>query len=487
MSLMTRITGLLADHVPDFLRDRAVTYYSRRRGAMKFGPRFHDYLTDLDRTQWYDNARLQELQDEKLRRLIHYVNEHVPFHRERFAELGLAPDDIRTAADLSKLPTMAKADLQAHGDRLRSEIYRDDKMVEIFKSSGTTGRPVAMAVSHDYLQMEKAYTYLHRRWGGIGFRERTAAFVGFPVVPYRKKSPPFWAHDRWEDRMMFSLQHMTARNMPAYAEALADLQPVLIYGYPTAIYLMAMHLNDGGDRRVRPRAIFTASETLLPHQRAEMEQAFGCRVFDWYGASEMTANIVQCAEGNYHIKAEYGVVEILKDDGEPAGPGEQGTLVGTGLNNLATPLLRYRMGDSAVFKGGVCPCGRGGELVERIVGRVEDVIVTSDGRWLSRLDFIFKGLDMIEEAQLVQEEAGAVRVRIVKRRAFADGDEARILKSLKTRLGDDMRISLEYLDRIPRTRNGKFRYVISKLSLGSAGRRQTGEFLDRCSEEEATL
>jgi phenylacetate-CoA ligase len=151
------------------------------------------------------------------------------------------------------------------------------------------------------------------------------------------------------------------------------------------------------------------------------------------------------------------------------------------------PLLRYQMGDTAVFRGGTCGCGRGGALVERIVGRVEDVIVTPDGRWLSRLDFIFKGLDRVEEAQLIQEEVGAVRVRIVKRQGYTAADEKQVLHKLKERLGEEMKLSVEYLDRIPRTSSGKFRYVISKVPLGLSGRSQTGQILDERSEEDATL
>jgi phenylacetate-CoA ligase len=478
MGYGNKLQRLVYDHSPAPVRDLMVTVFSRGRGRVKFGPRFHEYLADLDRTQWLRPEEWQARQDEKLRALVHHVSCFVPYYENLFRERAISPESIRTPADLVRLPLLDKPTVQEHAADLRSRLHADDRLVERFQTSGTTGRPIEVVVSRDCLQLEKAFTWHHRRWGGIEVGDRTAAFVGFPVVPLRQRRPPFWVHDRSEGRVMYSLQHMNAANLPAYAASLASVQPAMIYGYPTAIYLMAQHLNDTRVATVRPKAVFTASETLLPHQRAAIERAFGCLVFDWYGATELVANIVQCERGNYHVKPEYGVVEILRPDGTPAVPGESGEMVCTGLNNLAMPFIRYRVGDMAVPRAGECPCGRAGALIEGVTGRVEDVIVTPDGRWLSRLDFVFKGQDRIEEAQLVQDDPRRLLVRVVKRPGYTDADERRVLANLRERMGDDMTIAFAYLDHIPRTRSGKFRYVVSTVALGLGSARQTGELLD---------
>jgi len=487
MAYGNRLTRFIYDRSPSFVRDWAVTRFSNRRGQAKFGPRYHEALTDLARTQWYSPERAEALQAEKLRRIVHYAVAHVPFYTALFRDLGLDPAAIDGPADLRRLPVLEKTGVREHQKALRSVPLADARGVEIFQTSGTSGQPLAIAVDGPCLQTEKAFTWLHRSWGGIGVGDLAAAFVGFPVVPAGRKSPPFWVHARAENRAMYSLQHLGRENLPVYADSLARVQPRFVYGYPTAIYLVAMHLNEQGITAVRPRAVFTASETLMAHQRGEIERAFGCRVFDWYGVTELVANIVQCERGSYHVKPEYGVVEVLKPDGSPAGPGEQGDLVGTGLNNLAMPLLRYRVGDTVVPAAGSCPCGRAGALVEQIVGRVEDIVVTPDGRWLSRLDFVFKGLDAVEEAQLVQETRDELRVRIVRRPGYGDGDEAAVRRNLRERAGDDLRIRFEYLDRIPRTRSGKFRFVISKVRLAAAEARQSGDIAGIAGEEERTL
>jgi phenylacetate-CoA ligase len=280
---------------------------------------------------------------------------------------------------------------------------------------------------------------------------------------------------------------MSPDNLAGYAEALERLGPRAVYGYPTAIYLMALWLREQGNDRIRPAAVFTASETLLPHYREVIEAAFGCPVLDWYGATEFIANITQCEQGSYHIKHEYGVVELVDETGRPVPADEPGLLVGTGLNNHAMPLFRYQVGDLAVAGRGSCPCGRAGRLIESIVGRTEDVVVTPEGRYITRLDFIFKAIDTVREAQLVQERVDELRVRVVAEPGFGSGDEAAIVRALQGRLGDRMDIRVERVAAIPRLPSGKFRYVISKVPLDLAGARQTGEVLGLSDEEDATL
>jgi phenylacetate-CoA ligase len=196
---------------------------------------------------------------------------------------------------------------------------------------------------------------------------------------------------------------------------------------------------------------------------------------------------MQCERGNYHTQEDYGVVEILRANGSAAESGEVGEIICTGLNNLAMPFIRYRTGDTAIPKNGMCDCGRGGRLVERITGRMEDILVTPDGRLLTRLDFVFKEMPHVHEAQMIQETKKSVRIRIVPRPGFSQADRERIVSNLKERAGDDIEFRFEMVEHIPRLPNGKFRYVISKVPLDFSAVKQTGEMVGVASEEEKTL
>lgn len=488
MSRFQRLAQSVYDHAPPRLREYMIARYSARRSRAKFGPRYQEHLSRLRTTQWYSPEAIDALQDHLLRTMVAYAAEHVPHWRELFARLRLDPRDIRTRTDLGALPVLTKDAIRERPEAFRSDLYPDGPDVERYHTSGTTGEALEIAVTLEALKLEKAFTWLHREWGGVALGDRVAAFIGYSVVPIARRRPPFWVYDKVENRLIFSLHHMSEPLLGDYARALADFRPEAIIGYPTAIYLMALWLRDHGVERVRPRAVFTASETLLARYRQVIEEAFGCRVLDWYGASEFIANIVQCEQGRYHVKQEYGLVEVLDEAGAPAPPGRPGRLICSGLNNHAMPLLRYQVGDTAARSAeSGCPCGRAGKLMEGITGRIEDVIVTPDGRHVSRLDFIFKTIENVREAQMIQDEVDHLRVRVVPRDGYGEADAARIVANLRERLGERIRIEIETVDAIPRLASGKFRYVVSRVPLRIGGAAQAGRMLGVEGEEDATL
>src|SRR5690606_36211484 len=154
-----------------------------------------------------------------------------------------------------------------------------------------------------------------------------------------------------------SSYHIGADSVGAYADALAHWQPLYIDSYPSSLAPIARHPLATGGTRNRPRAVITSSETPAPDVRADIAAAFACPVFDHYGAAEMAAFITQCRAGAYHVNADYGVVEVIKD-GRPVRAGETGEIVATGFINPVMPLIRYATGDLAV-RGDRSPCACG--------------------------------------------------------------------------------------------------------------------------------
>jgi phenylacetate-CoA ligase len=216
---------------------------------------------------------------------------------------------------------------------------------------------------------------------------------------------------------------------------------------------LAKHILDHGAAAPQPRAVFTASETLLDFQRVVIEEAFGTKAFNWYGTTEFTNNIVECAQGSLHQRLDYGVLELVGN----------GTMIATGLNNRAMPLIRYKVGDDATYREGTCPCACAFPLIERIEGRVEDYVHTPDGRLVGRLDHLFKDVQHVREAQVVQTQLDELVLRIVRTDGFNKKDEQILLGEARQRLGGTIRIRFEFVDNIPRTAAGKFRFIISEL------------------------
>ena len=137
----------------------------------------------------------------------------------------------------------------------------------------------------------------------------------------------------------------------------------------------------------------------------------------------------------------------------------------TGFSNDAFPLIRYDVGDVVTISPNqVSKCGRGGLLIQDLLGRVEDYVFTPDGRFVGRLDHLFKDCVNVVEAQLYQENMDELVCRIVKTEDYTIADELSILDQARLRLGSAIDIKFEYLDQIPRMRNEKFRFVVSTIN-----------------------
>jgi phenylacetate-CoA ligase len=330
-------------------------------------------------------------------------------------------------------------------------------------TSGTTGTGLQFPISSECFQREYAFRAVHYLWGGIQEAGRYAFCSGHPVTYYDRQRPPFWVYDYANNWLLLSSYHLTEKNLPQYIAELDKFQPVLLAGYPSSLYLLAL-ANQRLGQRVHPRAVYVSSETLFDFQRRAIEASFGRKVFMFYGNTEMCGNIVECERGKHHLKLEHSYVELLRSDGRPACAGEEGRLVCTGFGNYATPLIRYEIGDVAVAsKEQACACGRGGTVIERVVGRTEDYVLTPDGRFVGRLDHLFKDAIRVRHAQIVQDQVDEVTIRIVKDRGYTKIDEDEILREALLRLGSSISVRFDYVEEIPRTKNGKFRFIVSKL------------------------
>jgi phenylacetate-CoA ligase len=245
---------------------------------------------------------------------------------------------------------------------------------------------------------------------------------------------------------------------------MADFQPALVRGYPSSIYLLALHLLETGRSDIRPKAVCTSSEPLLDFHKAAIEQAFQCKSYSYYSNTEAVAHIYECSAGSRHVVTETSLVEVIKPDGTPAQAGEMGELICTGLADRAMPLLRYRIGDTGVVGQAPCACGRNPPILSSIIGRSMDFIITPAGEHVLTPDLAFKDTFSVKEAQIIQDDVHSIHVKIVARPDYdLLKDEKKIRKGLAEQIGPDIKIDFEYVECIPRTKNGKFKFVISKI------------------------
>lgn len=396
----------------------------------------------------------------RLRDTVTSAAERVPYYREMFRRLRIDPRTIDSRDRLQALPLLDKHTVRQQPARFHAEAVGGSLSV---CTSGSTGSPLTVRCNRDALQGNYAHFYRLRERLGIAARDRCATFAGRTIVPAHTSAPPYWRHNLVTNTLLFSTYHITPASIDDYLERLASFRPALIDSYPSALGLIASRARELGIH-IRPRAILTSSETLTEMQRHAAEEAFECQVTDQYGSAEMVAFIAQCTHGTYHAWPSYGIAEVLVD-GRPARPGEAGELVCTGFINPAMPLLRYRTGDMAVAGDG-CPCGSPYPSIVGIEGRMDDILVTPDGRRVGRLDPVFKGApdDAFHEAQIVQEALDRVTLRYVRGTGQSQEAVAMVLQELRKRLGPHVRVDSEEVAGLERGANGKLRAVITKVA-----------------------
>lgn len=428
------------------------------RSALREGASFRAELADVERTQWLAPEALAALQLERLQKTVRSAYAHVPFYQQLFKSVGFEPGDLKTLADLSKLPIISKRDVFEAGDTLLNQQHRGLKVQA--RTSGTTGMAMVNWRDLHSINRENAFVWRQVMWAGMKLGDRRAWIRGDKVVPADQKTPPFWRHNRGEKLLMMSSFHLSEASADGYLQALEDFDPVVIMAYPSAVILLARHLLATGRRYKgeKLKGMMTSSETISDEQRRTVFEAFGVHMFDWYGASERMTAIGTCEQGQYHVISDYSYTELIPQEGGGC------EVVGTSFDNHLMPLIRYRLGDEIVPgpAGGTCACGRNFPLVSHLVGRVDDYVLTSDGRQVNMLSEVLDYIPNLLEGQIRQEQPGEL-ILVLAMVPGASLNQAEVIKTVHSFVGSDMKVKIDFVNRVPRTSNGKLRMVVRTM------------------------
>jgi phenylacetate-CoA ligase len=310
---------------------------------------------------------------------------------------------------------------------------------------------------------EKAF--MDAQWARVGFKpEHTRAVLKGAVITNDRH----WKYDARERAYLLSSFHLTPENAAEYARLIRSRSIRYLHTYPSAALDFARNLQTAGVEIPQFRVVFAGSENMYSGQREAIEKLYGCRVYTWYGHSENVVMAGECeVSTSYHVFPEYGAVEVIKEDGTCATQeGEVGELVGTSLFNTAMPLVRYRTGDWAVLGPKRCSCGRSYRLLSETRGRwFQEMFVGKEGNFISitAVNMHSDLFDHVQQYQFHQKEPGRAVLRIVRGPEYSERDSQNILKQLLAKVGDSMELRLEFWDEIPRTAQGKFRFIVQEL------------------------
>lgn len=425
--------------------------------ALKRKPTFR-WLGRLEAMQWWPAERLEAYRLERLRALLGFAGERVPYYRDLFRRHDIVPARA-TFEDLARIPPLTRQAVRERFADLQASPPAGP--VQTLATGGSTGVPVTVLVDMARLGFGEAARLRAHRWFGLEPGEREIVLWGSPIEVTRQDAVRA-LRDRLLNSRLLSAFDLGEAALARYADALDRFRPAKIYGYASAIYLLARYLEARGRRPARsPRGIFTTAEPLFDFQRATIERVFASPVGQEYGARDAGLIANECPAGGLHIPAEGVHVEILGDRGD--GVGE---ITVTLFDSWSFPIIRYRTGDLGRLDTGACRCGRTLPRLGGVEGRHTDFLVTPDGRCLHALSaiYVLREAPRVAEFAVRQDALDHVVVSVVPAPGFSAADAAAIRTRLGAVLGPRVEVEVVQVAEIARAASGKFRYVVSAVA-----------------------
>jgi phenylacetate-CoA ligase len=424
----------------------------------------------LEGSQWEHPAALALGQRAQLRLLLEWAVNHVPYYgkapayAEILATLRRRPDEIDT--EWARLPILTKSELRCLGPSLNATILpAAHGPLGKSRTTGSTGIPVEVDTTSLTRMIWKALTVREHLWHRRNFSKRLG------VIRHRDPSerrPQGYDSPTWGAPVseLFasgpaSVVHV-GHSVGELAAWLKRFNPHYLLVYPSVAAALLEEL--GSDRPRALEEIRLFSEPLDPGLEQRLAAQWQVRCSDMYSANEIGYMALRCAErGSLHIQSESVFVEILDETGQACAVGATGRLVITPLHNLATPLIRYELGDYATV-GAPCACGRALPVIARVCGRVRNLARTPDGRRIYPTGFVnIRNISPIRQAQCVQTATNHVDLRVVLDRQLTDAEKMQTIAIVHEILVYPFDVGIVVVDRIERGATGKFEEFLSLL------------------------
>lgn len=318
---------------------------------------------------------LEALQLTRLKRLVHYCFERIPFYRDAFCAAGLVPEDIQSLDDLAKLPFTTKQDMRDAYPFGLFAVPKED-VVRIHCSSGTTG--TATVVGYTQGDLDRWADCFARSIYAAGGSKHSVLQVCYG---YGLFTGGLGAHDGGE-RAGCTVLPMSTGNTDRQIRLMRDFGTDILCCTPSYALTIADKARKQGENPAQDYPVsigIMGAEPYSENTRAQIEEELGIKVCDIYGLSEImgpgVASECSCQHG-LHVQEDQFIIEIVDPDTlEPVADGEWGEVVFTTLTKECSPLIRYRTRDISRIIPDTCSCGRTFRRMDRIQGRTDDMLI----------------------------------------------------------------------------------------------------------------
>lgn len=392
---------------------------------------------------------------EHINELIKYAKEHVPYFIERKNDYK----ELQSIEDLKNIPVIPKRTLKENNEKFISKEANFFNSTG-FITSGTTGTPMKGKIQIKSLQKRYGIVLSSMVEGGFNISKPYARFIGKQIFDDKNIHRVDFLHNH----ILFSCFHLSAESVKKYHEIFNKYQIESFEGYPSVISQFAGLLKDAGLNVSSVKFVATTAEKLHENQKIVIEEVFKCKVFDYYGSSEQSPFIFSCEKGNYHLVGETGFVEIIDENGDNKPYLEkEGKIVVTSFTSHFMPLIRYEIGDRAIYLGeDCCECKRQGTVFKEIIGRDENTFVTLSGKRISRFSIALKTLpeNVLESQIILSNKNRNVILNYVSTEKIEENQFVPFKKTLFQMIGSEYDININFCERIERSKKGKLSSVV---------------------------
>jgi phenylacetate-CoA ligase len=403
-------------------------------------------------------------QFERLSQILLIAEAHVPYYREMFRSLGIRARDVRNLKDFAALPILTKETIRQRLDDFVREDVSKDKLITVH-SGGSTGVPLKFYRTRHEIDICEAAVF--RNWLQSGWRPGD-------MVAYFWGDRELAAMSEWEFELRQNLRrmyqfdafHSGPQQMDRWIAKWKRIKPKIVFGYSSAIFRFATHVESVGEKLYPVLAVVSTAEKLYPEQRQVISRVFAGPLFDMYGSSEIHSIACSCPRGRMHVNVDNAVLET---DRTGVLPGQPSAFVVTSLRNEVMPFIRYRNEDCGELLDGVCDCGNQFPLMELDISRTFDHFILPDGRFAHGMLFV-RVMDVahgISTFQFHQTEPDSITLWIVPGPGDPSARERSIQQIVEQVRSFDskgrIKVHVRITDSIPLSPNGKHRYIRSDV------------------------
>ncbi|WAM34446.1 phenylacetate--CoA ligase family protein [Caldicellulosiruptor morganii] len=427
------------------------------------GNRIRKKLNILKSVQSKSKIEIEEIQREELKKLLLFCIEHVPAYKKFGYLKEKILKDPYTA--LLEFPVLEKKEFNQNRDLYLSEKADLSQCIPN-KTGGSTGEPVKFYMDRETVEWYEAARYLGLSWWGINIGDRCVMlWASLNDIKNTKDLKGKLKELILKNRLIISAWDINEKNIKEIAKKIQKYKPVFIYAYPSAAYKLARLIKENGiDLKIKLKAVVTTAENLYSYQRDLIEEVFGCPVVNEYGARDGGIIAYQCRKGKMHLMTLTGYYEYINIEG--AEDENKKAILVTDLHNYTMPRLRYKLGDVVTLDSDGCDCGIGFPTIKEIDGRVDEIFFTRNGEVYDShfFNILAREMEGVLQYQLIQHDVDNMTLRIVKGKAFKEGEVEKFIKEIKNRFGD-VSIKVDYVDEIPVGPSGKARYTIREYKI----------------------